>query len=576
VAHADWLNDILIFLVAAGIIVPFFQRARMGAVLGFLVVGALVGPYGLRKLADSYPWLRFLTIEDPVRVEPFAELGVIFLLFLIGLELNRRRLWELRRYVLGVGAVQVALSALAIGLAAAATGAGRSAAIVLGLCLALSSTAIVMQLLVEQRRAATRAGRVALSVLLFQDLMVVPIMFATGLLGRGSDSIALALASAVAQAIAVVLLIMLVGRFVLRPLLRFTAKTGSRDFIMAITLLILIVAAGATGMAGLSAALGAFLAGLLLSETEFRHHIEVDLEPFKGLLLGLFFMTVGMSVDLSLVAAQAGWILVAVLGLILIKTAILFAANRAFGLAVGISAEVALLLAQAGEFAFVVIGVARANGLMPAETASFAFAVAGLSLMVTPILARIARRASGRLSVVDHAAHLPDADAAELEDHVVIGGFGRVGQTVARLLEAEDVAFVALDTNGALVSEQRKRGYLVYFGDASRRELLERAGAARARAFVVTLDAPGASERMIEAVKALKPGAPIFARARDSDHAARLAALGAHGVIPEAVEASLQLAGRLLETLGLPEDAVAQRLEAAREEELGRQRAGAG
>jgi CPA2 family monovalent cation:H+ antiporter-2 len=570
VAHADWLKDVLIFLVAAGIIVPFFQRARMGAVLGFLVVGALVGPHGLRRLEDSHPWLRFLTIDDPARVEPFAELGVIFLLFLIGLEMSRERLWALRRYVLGVGTAQVGLSALAIGLVAELAGVGGSAAIVLGLCLALSSTAIVMQLLIEQRRAATLVGRVALSVLLFQDLMVVPIVFVTGVLGRGTDGIALALASAVAQAVAVVLLIVLAGRFMLRPLLRFTAMTGSRDFIMAITVLIVIIAAVATGLTGLSAALGAFLAGLLLSETELRHHIEIDLEPFKGLLLGLSFMTVGMTVDLSLIAAQAGWIAAAVTGLIVIKAAILFVAGRAFGIATATAAEIALLLAQAGEFALVVVGIARGSELLPAQTASFVVAVAGLSMMVTPVLALVARRLGRRLSRIDQAAHLPGAEVGELEDHVVIGGFGRVGQTVARLLEAENVPFVALEANAARAGEQRQAGHLVYFGDASRRELLESAGAARARAFVVTLDAPGAAERMVEAINAVRPGAPVFARAKDPDHAARLAALGAHGVVPEAVEASLQLAGRLLEALGVPDDAVTERLEIVRREELGR------
>jgi CPA2 family monovalent cation:H+ antiporter-2 len=572
VAHADWLKDVLVFLVAAGIIVPFFQRARMGAVLGFLVVGALVGPHGPKQLADRYPWLQFLTIDEPARVEPFAQLGVVFLLFLIGLELSRERLWALRRYVLGVGAVQVAVSALAIGLVTAMLVGTVHAAAIIGLCLALSSTAIVMQLLIEQRRATTLTGRVALSVLLFQDLMVAPILFVTGVLGRGTDGIAPALAIAVAQALAVVFGIMIAGRLVLRPLLRFTGKTGNREFIMAITLLIVIVAAGATGIAGLSSALGAFLAGVLLSETEYRHHIEVDLEPFKGLLLGLFFMTVGMSVDLSLVAAQAGWIIAAVIGLIVLKALILFAASRAFGLAIGVSAEIALLLAQAGEFAFVVIGLARAHGLVPASTATFVVAVASLSMMVTPLLARVARRANRRLSAIDHAAHLPGADPAEPEDHVVIGGFGRVGQTVARLLEAENVPFVALDANAALVSAQREAGRLVYFGDASRAELLERAGATKARAIVVTLDTPGAAERMVAAVKALKPDVPIFARAKDADHAARLTKLGADDVIPEAVEASLQLAGRLLQTLGLPDDIAAQRIDAAREEELGRLR----
>jgi CPA2 family monovalent cation:H+ antiporter-2 len=461
----------------------------------------------------------------------------------------------------------VLLSAAAIGLAVAALGAERSAAIVLGLCLALSSTAIVMQVLHEQRRAVSHVGRVSLSVLLFQDLMVVPVLFIVGVLGKGGEGAALALVLALAQAFAAVAVIMVAGRYVARPLLRSAARTGSRDLIMAITLLIVVGISAGTGAAGLSVALGAFLAGLLLSESEYRHHIEIDLEPFKGLLLGLFFVTVGTSVDVAVVVAHAGWIAAAVVGLIVVKAAILYGAARAFGVSKANSAEIALLLAQAGEFAFVVIGLAGASKILSPQLSTAAVAVAGLSMMVTPLLAVMARRAGKRLEPLDHAAHVLDAETAQLEDHVVIGGFGRVGQTVARILENEQVPFIALDPNGALVTEQRKLGRMVYFGDASRREMLERAGAAGARAFVVTLDARGAAEHMVQAIIALRKDAAIFARAKDSAHAARLASLGALGAIPEAVEASLQLAGRLLEGLDVPKDVVEKRLADAREEE---------
>jgi len=339
---------------------------------------------------------------------------------------------------------------------------------------------------------------------------------------------------------------------------------------MAITLLIVISIAAATGAAGLSAALGAFLAGLLLSESEYRHHIEVDIEPFKGLLLGIFFITVGTSIDVRVVAAESGVILLAVAGLILVKAAILFAAAGVFRLPLAVSAELALLLAQAGEFAFVVIGLARGNNLLSPQLATSALAVVGLSMMATPLLAQLARSIARRLEALDHRAHAPGADGAEFEDHVVIGGFGRVGQTIGRLLDAENMPFVALDANASLVAKQRAQDRQVYFGDASRRELLERAGARRARAFVVTLDAPGAAEGMVEAVRALRPDAPVFARAKDPAHAARLAARGAREVTPETVEASLQLGARVLECLGLPEEAVAQRIDEARDEEVGR------
>jgi CPA2 family monovalent cation:H+ antiporter-2 len=565
--HAEGFKGFLIFLVAAGVIVPLFHRARIGTVLGFLLVGVVLGPFGLGRLAEAHPWLRHVTFDDPARVAPLAELGIMFLLFLLGLELSLQRLWELRRYVLGVGAAQVLLSALAIGIVMAGSGVDRPGAVALGLCLALSSTAIVMQVLHEQRRTVGHVGRIALSVLLFQDLMVVPILFVVGVLGKGAEGAGLALLLALAQAFATVAAIMVAGRYVVRPLLRSAARTGSRDLIMAITLLIVVGISAATEASGLSMALGAFLAGLLLSESEYRHHIEIDLEPFKGLLLGLFFVTVGTSVDVLVVIAQAGWIALAVVSLLAVKAAILFGVARAFGVAAATAVEVALLLAQAGEFAFVVIGLASASKLLSPELSSAAVAAVGLTMLVTPILAVLARRAAARLEPLDHAGQAPDADTAKLEEHVIIGGFGRVGQTIAQLLEREQVPFVALDPDAALVTEQRRRGRAVYFGDASRREILERAGAAHARAFVVTLDAPGAAERMVQSIMTLRKDAAVFARAKDAAHAARLARLGALDVIPEAVEASLQLAGRLLAGLDLPKEVVEKRLAEAREAE---------
>ena len=569
--HAPWLNDACVFLAAAGLVVPLFHHARVGAVFGFLVAGVVVGPYGLGLLAKDYPWVSYLTIEHRESVEPFAELGVMFLLFFIGLELSLSRLWAMRRFVFGIGSAQFALSAIAIGGGVAAfIGPRPQAALVLGLCFAMSSTAIVLQVLEEQGRSASQVGRLAISVLLFQDLMVVPVLFLAGVLGRGRDNIASALAIALLQAVVAVAAIVGFGRFLLRPLLRFTARTGSRDLIMAITILIIAGVAGVTTAAGLSMALGAFLAGLLVGETEYRHQIEVDLDPFKGLLLGAFFMTVGMTIDLRAVWAQALWIVPAVVALLVVKGVILLAAARAFRVSLAGSVELAMLLPQAGEFAFVVIGLGRASGVLPLDLAQLALAVVGLSMLVTPLLAHVARRVGVALQRVDHREHMPGHDVAEISDHVVIGGFGRVGQTIARLLEEESVPYVALDTQAELVTQAKKAGRSTYFGDAGRAEMLERVGARRARAFVVTPNAPEAVERMIAAARKLQPDALVFARASDPQHAVRLLALGAIDVIPEAVEASLQLGGRVLEALDVPEDAVMQRLARVREEELRR------
>jgi CPA2 family monovalent cation:H+ antiporter-2 len=567
VLHAENLKGLIIFLVVAGIIVPLFHRAKIGTVLGFLIAGVVFGPHGLGRLAADHPWIHYLTFDNPEHGEPLAEFGIIMLLFLLGLELSLQRFWQLRRYVLGVGLAQVVLTTLAIGVTVRFSGGVPPAGFVLGLCLAMSSTAIVMQMLTEQHRVAHPIGRIALSVLLFQDLMVVPILFIVGMLGGSKTAAATSITDLIAPfagALGVVIVLMLAGRFVLRPLLRSTVRTGSREMIMALTLLILVAASVATGLAGLSVALGAFLAGLVLSDSEARHHIEVDLEPFKGLLLGIFFITVGTRLDIVAVAGDAGWIVLAVVVLVAIKAVILFAAARAFGVPRGVSAEVALLLAQAGEFAFVVLGVAQRNALLTPRLAGGAVAVAGLSMMVTPLAALIGRALAERLKTTDHGEHAPGPETEELDGHVVIGGFGRVGQLIARALDAENVPYAVLDTDGDLVSRLRSKHHSAYFGDAARPELLEKIGAGRARAFAVTVNNRRAAERMVAAARKINPDAPVFARAIDPAHAARLVELGAVSVVPEAVEASLQLAARLLEGLDVPEETIVQRLAAMR------------
>ena len=561
--HAENLKGLIVFLVVAGVIVPLFHRARIGTVLGFLIAGVVLGPHGLGRLEESHPWIRYITFDEPQRGEALAEFGIIILLFLLGLELSLQRFWQLRRYVLGIGLAQVVITTVAIGFAVRFAGGVPPAGIVLGLCLALSSTAIVMQILAEQHRVAHPVGRIALSVLLFQDLMVVPILFIVGMIGRGGEAPASNIADLItpfAGALASVIAIMLAGRFLLGPLLRSVVKTGSRDLIMALALLILVGASVATGLAGLSVALGAFLAGLLLSENEARHHIEVDLEPFKGLLLGLFFITVGTNLDLFVIIRDIGWILLAVVVLMAGKTLILYLIARAFGVTRAVAAEVALLLAQTGEFAFVVLGVAQQRSLLPPRLAVGTIAVVGLSMMLTPLCAALGRRLAARLMPADHAEHAPQPDQSEMENHVVIGGCGRVGQLIVEALEAENIPYVCLDLNGEAVASMRKQGRSAYFGDASRTELLERVGAERARAFVVTLNNVRSAERMVIAARKVNRSAFIFARAADPLHAARLIKLGAFGVIPETVEASLQLTGRLMETLDLSEEAVARRL----------------
>jgi K+:H+ antiporter len=493
---------------------------------------------------------------------------VVFLLFLIGLEVSIGRLWELRRYVFGVGALQMLLSTVAFTTILHFAGLRTAAAVVLGLGLAQSSTAIVMQTLVEQGRATTPLGQVALAVLLFQDLMVIPTLFVAGM-DHSTAFNWVALGFTLAQGVAAIAGILLVGRFVLRPLLHVAVKTGSRELIMAITLLLVVGAAGTTAIAGLSSAFGAFLAGLLLSESEYRHQIEIDIEPFKGLLLGLFFTTVGMMLDPVALVEHGFVILAGLIVLVIVKVAELYLAARLFRVSEAVSAELALLLAQAGEFALVTIGLAGMAGLLSESTAHVALGVAVLSMMLTPLMGMLARRLGSEIGRRSEPGSDP---ASRLSNHVIISGYGRVAQVIARMLESEHVPYIALDLNSDVVREQHKAHGHVFFGDAGRPEMLERAGAAHARAFLITNTTHGDTERIARAVLRLRPNALVLARARDAEHAKDLASLGVSAAVPETIEASLTLGGRVLSAFGLPEDVIARRLALTRDAELAKVR----
>lgn len=576
-AHTlSYLRELVIFLVAAGVVVPLLHRLRISPVLGYLMVGGVIGPFGLGLLAERWPWVAYGVIADPEQVHPLAELGVIFLLFVIGLELSFARLWAMRRLVFGLGTLQVVVSAVLIGVLARVAGNSAAAAAILGACLALSSTAIVMQLLSERGQLGSRLGRTSFAILLMQDLAVVPILFLVGVLGAASNgSIALSLLIALGKALLVMALIYAIGRQLLRPLLRLVARTGSSEMFMAAILLVVIGTAAVTGAAGLSMALGAFLAGLLLAETEYCHKVEVDIEPFKGLLLGLFFMSVGMGIDYRELTINGPAIVGAVLALLLIKTCVTAGLCMLFKLPRAVALEAGLLLGQGGEFAFVVIGLAAGLGVLESEVARFALLVAGLSMLLTPLVSLWGHRVVARIERANHVGlHIvPDELAERLEDHVVIAGFGRVGQALAGILDTEQRSYMAFDLDTDQVAQARQLGKPVYYGDASRLEILHRAHLAHASLLVVTTDNRAAADRIVRTVRAVAPDLPIYARARDRKHAGQLLADGATEVVPEAVEASLQLAARVLVGLGFPPDAALRRIETEREAELGPLRA---
>ncbi|PKQ05693.1 MAG: potassium transporter [Alphaproteobacteria bacterium HGW-Alphaproteobacteria-11] len=558
-----YLREVVIFLVAAGVVVPLFHRLRISPVLGYLMVGGLIGPFGLALWADKLPVLSYAVISDLEGVQALAELGVIFLLFTIGLELSLDRLWAMRRLVFGLGSLQILITGTAIGLVAWEFGNSVPASIVLGACLALSSTAIVMQLLMQSRRLATPLGRSSFSILLMQDLAVVPILFMVGVLGaKTGGNIGLDLLLALGKAVAVIVAIYAGGRLILRPVLRLVAHSRSPEMFMAAILLAVIGISAITGATGLSMALGAFLAGLLLAETEFRHEVEVDIEPFKGLMLGLFFMSVGMGIDWRLVGDEPFWILASVAGLFALKTVVTAGLCLAFGLPRHTSIEAGLLLGQGGEFAFIVVGLAMSLALLPPDVGQFMLIVAGLTMLVTPLVASAAGKLAMRMerdsTSRSHEGQLERE--GDMTGHVILAGFGRVGRTLATTLEAEGVPYLALDANAAGVAAARAEGLPVFYGNAARLEMLNRTHIDRAQAVVVTMDAPVEAEKIVREIRQAWPDIPVYVRARDGAHAARLNAAGATMAVPETIEASLQLAGRVLSGLGVSDEVVQRRL----------------
>ncbi len=555
------LHEVIIFLAAAGLVVPLMQRLKINPVLGFLMVGLAIGPFGLGAFTESHPWLRFLVIEDIEGVRRVAELGIVFLLFMIGLELSFERLWSMRKLVFGLGGAQVVVSGAIITSIALFFGNTTPQAIVIGACLSLSSTAIVMRLLTDSRRLGTPVGRVSFGVLLFQDLAVVPILFLVGVFGTQTEgSIALAFLIAVGKAVVAVGLILFLGRTVIRPLFRFVGATRSRELFLAAVLLVIIAIAIFTDMAGLSLALGAFLAGLLLSETEYSHQIEIDIGPFNGLLLGLFFVSVGMSIDLAAIADEPLWIPLSVAGLFFIKIAVLYGLALLFRQPRHIAAECALLLGQGGEFAFVAISLALSLGLLQADTSQFILIVTSLTMLATPPVAQIARRFGMAL---EHRAHFDSGEveqgpAEDIANHIIIAGYGRVGQLIGSLLETNHIAHVGLDLDIENITPYRKAGGSVYYGDASNSAILRRSGIDNAIALVVTMDSTKAAEQVVLAVRKEWPDLPILVRARDIQHAERLTAVGASEVVPETLEASLELAEVVLRTTGFGIEAARQ------------------
>ena len=561
------IKDALVFFVAAGLVVPVLRAAKLPAVVGFILAGVALGPSGFSAFSDQVPILEYVTISDPAAAAPLAELGVLFLLFLLGLELSFQKLWALKRTVFGAGTVQAILSAMVIGYALFLFGLPATEAAIIGLALALSSTAIVMQLMVENKKAATPVGRSSLGVLLFQDILVAPILIFVGFTAsRGEADLSTVLIQALFNGLLALIVIIAIGRYLLRHLFRLAVNAGGRDFLMAITLLTVVGASVITYNAGLSLALGAFLAGLLLGETEFKHQTEIDLEPFKGLLLGLFFMTVGLAIDLSVVLDNWQIVLGGLVAMLVIKAIFAFIAVRIFAGDTATSIETSFLLAPAGEFAFVIVGAGLAAGSIAVGTSAIVTAIVALSMLVIPASWRLGIWLS-KVSSSPPPSHQIPSDFSANEGHVIVAGLGRVGRAVTHILEREQAEIVGLDTNPKTVSHQRALGRQIYFGDGGRKEVLQKAGLAHAGLVVVTLDNQVSAESMVKTARHSRPDVPILARARDADHAQLLYQAGATFVIPDAIEAGLQMSARALEQMGYESEAVQTLITSERETE---------
>ena len=550
------LREALIVLGAAALVIPLFHRLRVSPVLGFLLVGVAVGPYGLGRLVGAFPPLGLITLRHPASIAPVARFGVVLLLFMIGLELSAERLWVMRRWVFGLGAAQLLVSAALLAGVAWAAGFGRQGAIVLGLAGAMSSTAIGLQVLAERKALATRFGRASFAVLLFQDLAVMPVLFAIGLLlpTGATQGGARALALAAGQGLAAVAAIVVLGRLALRPLLRGVARTQSPDLFMAACLLVVLGAALSAAAAHLSMALGALIGGMLLAGTEYRRAVEVTIEPFKGLGVGVFLIAVGMGLDLGRVVAQPGLVLGGCAVLLGLKLAVMALAGRGAGLSGADAARAGLLLAPGGEFGLVILAQAGADGLLPSGVAASAQVVTALTMALLPLLAALGGRAARRLAApVDPALLAPESDQeGGAAPGVILAGYGRMGRMVGDLLDRHGVTWLGIERDVDVVTRARAAGRPVYYGDAAQILLLRRIGVAGARALVATMDNRAAIDAVVAAARQERVDLPVIARARDAGHAAHLYRLGASNAVPETIEASLQLSEAVLTDLGLP------------------------
>lgn len=555
-------RDALVILGAAGLVIPTFARFRVSPVIGFILVGLAVGPSGLGALVYEMPALRWITITDPAGIAPFAEFGIVLLLFSIGLELSFARLWSMRRLVFGIGPAELFGCGLIIALGLYLAGERLTGAIGIGIALALSSTALILPMVGTR----TPIGRAAFAMLLFEDIALVPIIFALGAMAPFvQDAGWSGFANTIILGLVTIAAMLVAGRYLLPPMFSQAARTKSPEVFLAASLLVVMLASLATSIAGLSAIVGALVAGMLIAETPYRGEVELVTAPFKGLALGVFLITVGMQIDVQQIAPMWPQLMGATLAVLLVKAVLTALLLNATGARRAVALEAGVLMSSPSETTLIVLGAATTAQLIAPDTAAFWQTATAIGLTITPLLARVGHDVARRIELRGADVGVPD-ETTETPPTAVILGFGRVGRMVADMLKTHNQPYVAVESDIDIVTEARRDGYIVMFGDAARPEQLDRLRLGHARALILTMDDPVLSVGITRRVRGWVPDLPIIVRARDADHAAELYRAGANDAVPETLESSLQLAETALVDLGVAMGPVIASIHQRREE----------
>ena len=552
--HSSYLNDTLILLIAAVAVVLLFHRLRVSPILGYLFAGLIIGPQSLG----------FITSIEGSRL--LGELGVVFLLFTIGLKMPLQRLQVLRRYVFGLGLAQVIVTSVVITLVLRYLNLSLEASLLAGSVLALSSTAVGIQLLMERGEIALRFGRVSFAILLFQDLAVVVLLMLISAFKNDSLSILEILGISTLKAGVVLFIIILIGRLFLRPLYNVIARTHNPQLFITVTLLVVLIMSAATAGAGLSMELGAFLAGILLSETEYRHQVEADIQPFYGLLIGLFFMTVGMSLDPQLIISHALQLALVLTSYLILKISIIFGLCLMFRIPKFTALRVGMLLASGGEFVFVIIAPSVNAQLISPELSQMLFTLVAISMAFTPFLANLGKYLEDKYAENESERHIHEAPAEtlDLRNHVIIAGFGHIGRIIARVLTEKLIPFVIIDSDLKAVTEGRQNGFPIFFGDARRAEMMRALGAGKARAALICFKNEKSAYRSAVMLSRQFPDLIVSVRLEGDEFEQRLTLAGVNVVMPQHLEPSLQLATKALQAVGMPSDEVIQTIDVFR------------